>query len=248
MVDESWTISELSERVADALANRADVPGGKARAIPDERAIRYYTTLGLLDRATLRGRTAYYGGRHLAQLIAIKKMQADGASLAEIQELLPAIDDVALAELTGVAIAARPRPAARRDFWRAAAEPVVQTDTVREPDSIVTATDSEADSGADSEADSGADSGTDSGADSGADSGTDSSPSSARGPQPEARGSLFTAEHHLELAPGVRLSIYASRVPTAADADALRVAAAAILAELARRRLVTPASHQRTKP
>ena len=236
MVDESWTISELSERVADALANRADVPGGKARAIPDERAIRYYTTLGLLDRATLRGRTAYYGGRHLAQLIAIKKMQADGASLAEIQELLPAIDDVALAELTGVAIAARPRPAARRDFWRAAAEPVVQTDTVREPDSIVTATDSEADSGADS------------GTDSGADSGTDSSPSSARGPQPEARGSLFTAEHHLELAPGVRLSIYASRVPTAADADALRVAAAAILAELARRRLVTPASHQRTKP
>ena len=236
MVDESWTISELSERVADALANRADVPGGKARAIPDERAIRYYTTLGLLDRATLRGRTAYYGGRHLAQLIAIKKMQADGASLAEIQELLPAIDDVALAELTGVAIAARPRPAARRDFWRAAAEPVVQTDTVREPDSIVTATDSGTDSGADS------------GTDSGADSGTDSSPSSARGPQPEARGSLFTAEHHLELAPGVRLSIYASRVATAADADALRVAAAAILAELARRRLVTPASHQRTKP
>ena len=232
-MDASWTISELSERVADALASSAEVPGGKARAIPDERAIRYYTTLGLLDRASLRGRTAYYGGRHLAQLIAIKKMQADGASLAEIQELLPAIDDVALAELTGVALSARSRPAARRDFWRAAAEPTAQAETVRKPDNIVTA------SGPGPGPESGPESGP--GIDSGP--GTGSDPSPARGPH------AFTAEHHLELAPGVRLSIAAARVPTDADADAVRVAAAAILAELARRRLVvTPASHQRTKP
>ena len=66
-MDASWTISELCERVASALADAAEPPGGKARAVPDERAVRYYTTLGLLDRATLRGRTAYYGARHLAQ-------------------------------------------------------------------------------------------------------------------------------------------------------------------------------------
>ncbi len=185
LVDGSWIISDLCERVADALAASPEVPGGKARSIPDERSIRYYTTLGLIDRPTLRGRTAYYGARHLAQLIAIKRMQVDGASLAEIQELLPALSDAALGELTGVALTAKPRPAARRDFWRASPQPVVPE------------------------------------------------------PAPESgSGSSFTAEHHLELAPGVRLSISASRVPTDADADALRVAAATVLAELVRRRLI----------
>jgi DNA-binding transcriptional MerR regulator len=194
-VDASWTISELSERVADALATSDEPPGGKARAIPDERAIRYYTTLGLIDRATLRGRTAYYGARHLAQLVAIKKLQADGATLAEIQQLLPAIEDARLAELTGIAIGERARPAARRDFWRTPAQ--------------------------------------------------DAAPDPATAPEPPppvlASASVsFTVSHQLELAPGVHLSIDAARVPTDADADALRAAAAAVLAELVRRRLVTP--------
>lgn len=197
MVDASWTISELSERVADALAASGEVPGGKARAIPDERSIRYYTTLGLIDRATLRGRTAYYGARHLAQLVAIKKMQADGATLAEIQGLLPAIDDAALAELTGVALVARSLPAARRDFWRAT------------PATIAPAPEQEA---------------------------IASAPSAQTGPAPAA----FTTEHHLELAPGVRIAIHAARAPTDADADALRAAAGALLAELVRRRLIDP--------
>ena len=193
-MDESWTITELTERVTRALADSAEVPGGKARAIPDERAIRYYTTLGLLDRATLRGRTAYYGPRHLAQLIAIKKMQVDGASLAEIQELLPAIEDAVLAELTGVALAPRSRPAARADFWRAPVE-VAQVASASERERV------------------------------------DPLPASTSAPG-------FVAEHHLELAPGVRLTISAARVPTDADADAIRAAATAVLAELARRHLI----------
>jgi DNA-binding transcriptional MerR regulator len=190
-VDASWTISELSERVADALATSGELPGGKARAVPDERAIRYYTTLGLIDRASLKGRTAYYGARHLAQLVAIKKMQADGASLADIQALLPAIDDARLTELTGVTLAPRPAPAARQDFWRT---PAVASATAEpEPGSDRTA---------------------------------------------HALQASFAAEHVLELAAGVRLAISASRVPTDADADAVRAAASAVLAELARRRLV----------
>ena len=218
-MDASWTISELSERVADALADGVEVPGGKARAIPDARAIRYYTTLGLLDRATLRGRTAYYGARHLAQLIAIKRMQVDGASLAEIQELLPALDDAALSELTGVALVVRPRPAARHDFWRQPASPVLPADAAQASASAsgpfdIAAPSLREDSAAQGER-------------------------YARTDAPPALSS-FTAEHVLELAPGVRLSISASRVPTDADADALRVAAAAVLAELVRRRLVHP--------
>ncbi len=237
-MDASWTISELSERVADALADGVEVPGGKARAIPDERAIRYYTTLGLLDRATLRGRTAYYGPRHLAQLIAIKRMQVDGASLAEIQELLPALDDAALSELTGVALVVRPRPAARPDFWRAGP---VAAETASDPDPV---TDSVSDTGSGPGPE-------DPFAQSAARAEASAQSLPPRSDEPalrETKGAAaapfapasFTAEHHLELAPGVRLSISASRVPSDADADALRVAAAAVLAELVRRRLVHP--------
>lgn len=97
-----WTIAELTERCAAALADRDAPDSGRVRAVPDERAIRYYTTLGLLDRPTLRGRTALYGPRHLAQLVAIKREQARGATLAEIQRTLPTLDDAALAALAGV--------------------------------------------------------------------------------------------------------------------------------------------------
>ena len=83
-----WTLDELVARVSDALG-AADYPGapnGRVREVPDRRAIRWYTTIGLLDRpAGMRGRTALYGPRHLAQLVAIKHRQAQGRSLAEIQ-------------------------------------------------------------------------------------------------------------------------------------------------------------------
>jgi hypothetical protein len=60
------TIAELTARVAAALADDAGPDNRRIRAVPDERAIRYYTTLGLLDRPALTGRTAFYGPRHLA--------------------------------------------------------------------------------------------------------------------------------------------------------------------------------------
>ena len=71
--DESfWTIEELGERIAEALGGQGydGVPSGRVRDVPDLRTIRYYTTLGLLDRpAAMRGRTALYGSRHLLQLV-----------------------------------------------------------------------------------------------------------------------------------------------------------------------------------
>jgi DNA-binding transcriptional MerR regulator len=117
-VSASWTIRELSREVEVRLAGE-DVPvNGQVRAVPDERSIRYYTTLGLLDRPALRGRTALYGQRHLAQLIAIKRLQAEGKPLAEIQRILPTLDDAALSTLSGVELQAPRRAAGRRDFWR----------------------------------------------------------------------------------------------------------------------------------
>ena len=68
--------------------------------MPDLRTIRYYTTLGLLDRpAAMRGRTALYGPRHLLQLVAIKRLQARGLSLAAVQERVVGLSDAALRRL-----------------------------------------------------------------------------------------------------------------------------------------------------
>jgi DNA-binding transcriptional MerR regulator len=122
-----WTIDELAEAVATALAaGYGGAPNGRVRDVPDRRTIRYYTTLGLIDRPSeMRGRTALYGRRHLLQLVAIKKLQAGGQSLAEVQRALAGQTNRALAEIAGVGgeelepepeSAPPQRPA--RDFWR----------------------------------------------------------------------------------------------------------------------------------
>ena len=93
-----WTIDELGAQVALALSvDYVGPPNHRVREVPDRRTIRYYTTLGLLDRPTeMRGRTAYYGPRHLWQLVAIKRLQASGLSLAEIQTRLAGLTDAGL--------------------------------------------------------------------------------------------------------------------------------------------------------
>ncbi len=90
-----WTLDQLAERVDAALSVDYDgQASGRVRDVPDRRAIRWYTTLGLVDRpAAMRGRTALYGRRHLLQLVAIKRLQAGGLSLAGIQARLAAATD-----------------------------------------------------------------------------------------------------------------------------------------------------------
>jgi DNA-binding transcriptional MerR regulator len=101
-----WTLDELSARVALALADRyTGQADGRVRDVPDARTIRYYTTLGLIDRpAQMRGRTALYGPRHLLQLVAIKRLQARGLTLAEIQAYLLGQTDAALRELARIPV------------------------------------------------------------------------------------------------------------------------------------------------
>src|SRR3954452_21706457 len=96
-----WTIDELGAMVALALSvDYAGQANGRVRDVPDRRTIRYYTTLGLIDRpAQMRGRTALYGRRHLLQLVAIKRLQARGATLAQVQRRLLGLPDAALADL-----------------------------------------------------------------------------------------------------------------------------------------------------
>lgn len=99
----TWTLDELTAEVEAALAEGYEGPAsGRVRDVPDRRTIRYYTTLGLIDRpAAMRGRTALYGRRHLLQLVAIKKLQAGGRSLAEIQRSLTGQGDAELARIAG---------------------------------------------------------------------------------------------------------------------------------------------------
>jgi DNA-binding transcriptional MerR regulator len=125
---EFWTIEELGARVEEALAGYGGVPSGRVRDVPDPRTIRYYTTLGLLDRpAGVRGRTVLYGPRHLRQLVAIKRLQARGLSLGEIQQQVAGASDGALTRLAGPLGVAReqtaivsPRSERSRSsrFWR----------------------------------------------------------------------------------------------------------------------------------
>lgn len=69
------------------------------------RLIRYYTTLGLLDRpAGFQGRTALYGPRHLLQVLAVKRLQLDGKSLEEVQPLLLGRSDESLAVSLGLTL------------------------------------------------------------------------------------------------------------------------------------------------
>jgi len=133
-----WTIDELGAQVALALSIDYDgAPNSRVRDIPDRRSIRYYTTLGLLDRpAEMRGRTALYGRRHLRQLVAIKRLQSRGLSLAAVQEQLLGLDDAALRRLARLPApletqaAPSPSPVSeRRSFWSETPTPVETPNT-----------------------------------------------------------------------------------------------------------------------
>src|SRR5690349_5682618 len=127
-----WTLDQLAEQVEAALAVGYDgAPSGRVRSVPDQRAIRWYATIGLVDRpAARRGRTALSGERNLLPLVAIKRRQAAGRSLAEIQAELAGATDTSLRAIAQLpdtvpdtvpaAVPARPAPTPRPDrFWTA---------------------------------------------------------------------------------------------------------------------------------
>jgi DNA-binding transcriptional MerR regulator len=126
MNDELWTLEQLPDRVAELLSDDYDgQSNGRVRELPNGRTIRWYTTIGLVDRpVATRGRTALYGPRHLLQLAAVKRLQAAGRTLAEIQEQLVGATDEQLADLAKVPrvdLAWTDRPIRAGAFWRTAA-------------------------------------------------------------------------------------------------------------------------------
>ena len=92
----SWRIAELQTAVEIALESGGydGQSSARIRSVPDTRAIRYYTTLGILDRpGEMKGRTALYGRRHVLQLVSIKRLQVEGLKLGEIQQRLTGLTD-----------------------------------------------------------------------------------------------------------------------------------------------------------
>ncbi|HZX93389.1 MAG TPA: MerR family transcriptional regulator [Myxococcales bacterium] len=109
-------LEQLSERVAAELSDRGllgAAADARISAAPDARTVRYYTTLGLLDRPRIEGRQGHYGERQLWQLLAIKALQAADLPLAEIQQRLYGRSDdelKALVESLGAQARARGVP------------------------------------------------------------------------------------------------------------------------------------------
>lgn len=133
---EGWRIDELAERAASVLdGTGAPAASGRVTPVPDRRMLRYYTTLGLLDRPEVRGRVAYYGRRHLLQVVAIKRLQAGGASLAQVQEALAGATTSTLERIADLP----PEPAAppARQFWRAAPAAPAPADGPPGPPAVV---------------------------------------------------------------------------------------------------------------
>jgi DNA-binding transcriptional MerR regulator len=113
---QSMTLEDLSAKVQAVLEEKgllAAQGDGRVSAAPDGRTVRYYTTLGLLDRPAIVSRQARYGRRHVLQLAAIKAMQAAGLPLAEIQTRLYARTDAELEALVASAAGSRTRQAIR---------------------------------------------------------------------------------------------------------------------------------------
>jgi hypothetical protein len=237
-----WTLPELVAEVAARITALPAPKNGQVRAVPDDRTVRYYMTLGLLDRpSSMRGRTALYDQKHVAQVVAIKRLQAMGRSLSEILQLWPTLDDRTLARMSGVELPVATAAPTRAEFWKRGPVPSEVAGTAAMPDEgpdTAGAAPPIAAPGA---------------------SGRVGATGTAFGlaPGPGVRATVLPPrpvpgpiELRIELAPGVVLSLSIasesrddssdqSVVISPADVRAIRAAAAPLLTELASRRLAS---------
>ena len=102
----TMTLRELVAQAAAILSQEdVDQPSGRVSDIPTVRTVRYYATHGLLEKPVdWRGRTALYGARHLLTLVAIKRLQARGESLQDVQGRLVGLTLEELEELAGLTL------------------------------------------------------------------------------------------------------------------------------------------------
>lgn len=118
-----WSLEELSQHSQQELLRRKiPNPGGRVSQVLSARTIRYYTSLGLVDRPlSYDGGVAKYGPRHLLQLLAIKILQAEYLPLPEIQKQLFGLTEQELTEVVQSASreedSTENKPLARNETW-----------------------------------------------------------------------------------------------------------------------------------
>lgn len=76
---------------------------GSVTEVPDERTVRYYLSEGLLSPSTEKqGTASLFGYQHLLQLLAIKRLQAEGLPIRKIRELIAGRSERELERMLGV--------------------------------------------------------------------------------------------------------------------------------------------------
>jgi DNA-binding transcriptional MerR regulator len=91
----------VCERVMNEL--NLEQVRGTVTSIPDERTIRYYLAEGLIQPADERqGTASVFEYRHLLQLVAVKKLQAEHLPIRKIRELVAGKSDQELEPLLGI--------------------------------------------------------------------------------------------------------------------------------------------------
>lgn len=124
----TWSLEELAEESQRYLIDEGD--SKRIQWKPNGRQIRYYATLGLLDKPeTENGRTVWYGPKHLLQLLSIKRLQQDGMKLADIQRALAGATVEEMRKLVGLpesfladlhnSVKKTPSPRRAMAFWTA---------------------------------------------------------------------------------------------------------------------------------
>ena len=88
--EREMSLSELVEAAGRLLLRLVPSPSdGRVAELPDARTVRYYQTIGLIDKPLrYEGRSAVYAYKHLLQILAVKRLQAHGLTLAQIQRTL----------------------------------------------------------------------------------------------------------------------------------------------------------------
>lgn len=85
-----WTLDELVE-LANSLLPRflpADIADARLRGQVNPRLVRHLTTLGLIRDPEREGREARYHGPHLLELLAVRRLLAEGHSTSSCRRLL----------------------------------------------------------------------------------------------------------------------------------------------------------------
>ncbi len=99
---------EILEAVGRAVGDE------RVSSFPDARTLRYYQSLGVLDRPLRHdGREVVYGYRHLLQAVVTKLLQSEGYSLAQVQRALLGRTTEALEQAVTEALSGAPGIAER---------------------------------------------------------------------------------------------------------------------------------------